>query len=61
MRIAGLTRDGCAEFYRRRGIGRDQDVLIATLDTQETCLCRKKGSEGRLMTLPVMKSGQVRW
>ena len=61
MRIAGLDAGWLRRILQAQGIERDGDVLIATLDTQGSLLVQEKGSEGRLMTLPVMKSGQVRW
>lgn len=61
MRIAGLDAGWLRRILQAQGIERDRDVLIATLDTQGSLLVQEKGSEGRLMTLPVMKSGQVRW
>ena len=60
-RIAGLDAGWLRRILQAQGIERDRDVLIATLDTQGSLLVQEKGSEGRLMTLPVMKSGQVRW
>ena len=39
----------------------DKDVLIATLDTQGSLLVQEKGDDGRLLTLDVLKPGQVRW
>ena len=61
MRIAGLDAGWLRRILQAQGIECDRDVLIATLDTQGSLLVQEKGSEGRLMTLPVMKSGQVRW
>jgi len=61
MRIAGLDAGWLRRILQAQGIERDRDVLIATLDTQGSLLVQEKGGEGRLMTLPVMKSGQVRW
>ena len=61
MRIAGLDAGWLRRILQAQGIERDRDVLIATLDTQGSLLVQEKGGDGRLMTLPVMKSGQVRW
>lgn len=50
-----------AAHFTGTGIERDKDVLIATLDTQGSLLVQEKGDDGRLLTLDVLKPGQVRW
>lgn len=52
---------GGAAHLQGQGIERDKDVLIATLDTQGSLLVQEKGDDGRLLTLDVLKPGQVRW
>ena len=61
MRIAGLEPGWLRRILQGQGIERDKDVLIATLDTQRSLLVQEKGDDGRLLTLDVLKPGQVRW
>ena len=61
MRIAGLEPGWLRRILQGQGIERDKDVLIATLDTQGSLLVQEKGDDGRLLTLDVLKPGQVRW
>ena len=61
MRIAGLDAGWLRRILQDQGIERDRDVLIATLDTQGCLLVQERGGDGRLLTLSVLKPGQVRW
>ena len=61
MRIAGLEPGWLRRILQDHGVARDKDVLIATLDTQGSLLVQEKGDDGRLLTLDVLKPGQVRW
>ena len=61
MRIAGLEPGWLRRILQDQGIEREHDVLIATLDTQGSLLVQEKGGDGRLLTLDMLKPGQVRW
>ena len=44
-----------------QGIERARNVLVALLSTQGVLLIQEKGEGGRLINVPVMKSGEVKW
>ncbi len=48
-------------ILKGQGIERDQDVLIALLDTQGELLVQEKGKNGRMIRVQAMPAGEVRW
>lgn len=61
MRIGGFDTGWLMRILKAQGIERAEDVLIAALDTQGKLLIQEKGEKGRLMSLKVIDSSEVRW
>ena len=61
MRIGGFDTGWLMRILKAQGIERAEDVLIAALDTQGKLLIQEKGEKGRLMSLKVIDSSEVKW
>lgn len=62
LQLAGLDEGWLRRTLQARGVRRDTDVLIATLDTQGALLVQEKGEDGRLFTVEnAIDRNRVRW
>lgn len=61
LALAGKDRAWLDNVLQAQGIERARNVLVALLSTQGVLLIQEKGEGGRLINVPVMKSGEVKW
>lgn len=61
LALAGKDRTWLDNVLQAQGIERARNVLVALLSTQGVLLIQEKGEGGRLINVPVMKSGEVKW
>ena len=61
LALAGKDRAWLDNVLQAQGIERARNVLVALLSTQGVLLIQEKGEGGRLINVPVLKSGEVKW
>ena len=61
LQIAGRDGEWLHGLLRSAGIAREEDVLVAALDTQGMLLVQEKGEHGRVMNIRAMKPEEVCW
>jgi len=61
LALAGKDRAWLEEVLKAQGIERAKNVLVALLNTQGVLLIQEKGENGRLLNVPVLSAGEVKW
>jgi len=61
LALSGKDESWLQAQLEAQGIGRAKDVLVALLNTQGVLLIQEKGENGRLLNVPVLSAGEVKW